>query len=91
MKSPTVSRKSDKFFALDSKSQFCVQSQCAKKRKGFFHQKPTTSNSEEVQRESAPTGGSPLTSPQHKVGVVITSSRQAHRRFAIFIFLALFF
>ena len=49
--------------------------QNAKKRKGFF-QKPEKPE-QEVQ---ASTGGSPLTSPQHRVGVVITSSRQAHRR-----------
>ena len=33
---------------------------------------------------STQSGSSPLTSPQHKVGVVITSSRQAHRRFAYY-------
>ena len=32
------------------------------------------------------TRGSPVTSPQHRVGVVITSSRQAHRRFACYLF-----
>lgn len=37
-------------------------------------------------------GGSPLTSPQHKVGVVITSSRQAHRRYVYkYIFLRMTF
>ena len=50
-----------------------------KKRKGLF-QKP--SNVEDPTSIPSNTGGnSPLTSPQHKVGVVITSSRQAHRRF----------
>lgn len=52
-----------------------------KKRKtGGFFQKPGTGNAADEVPQNTATGGSPLTSPQHKVGVVITSSRQAHRR-----------
>ena len=58
---------------------FSFQRDTKKRGKGLFQ------NTKEGEAgSSSQQSGSPLTSPQHKVGVVITSSRQAHRRFAYY-------
>ena len=56
-----------------------LQRDTKRRGKGLFQ------NTKEAEAgTSTQSGSSPLTSPQHKVGVVITSSRQAHRRFAYY-------